>query len=405
MQENIKKLINLLPHLEDIEAILLNENEAKYILNKAIYVLHSNSLEIETVNDEFEEATFLVQALVDKCWERIHTGHFSEVPLEIRKIYALANYIKILLLLIENAEYRQIEKCSELLDDAILIGCTQDIYPKCQQFKENLMEIFDKELDPCKELKLPIIENPARQVINCDILLLQHPSLLEFEQKCFSKLQPALMLNTFNHWPALEKWRDLNYILKIAGNRTVPIEIGSNYTTDEWSQQLMKIKDFLKKQFTNNSGKDANDIEYLAQHELFEQIPQLKKDFFIPDYCTLGSNKDAVDIKAWLGPKGTISPLHYDPKHNLLCQVFGSKSIILASPEDTHYLYPHESEFLQNTSQIDANNLDVEKFPLVEKVKFYSLTLQPGDCLYMPPKWWHYVQSNSPSFSVSFWWQ
>lgn len=250
------------------------------------------------------------------------------------------------------------------------------------------------------------MENTARQTFNCDILQLDKPTLLEFEEKCFNIQQPALLLNTFNHWPALEKWRDLNYLLKLSGNRTVPIEIGSNYANDEWSQQLMKIKDFLKRQFTlNDITENLHDIEYLAQHELFEQIPQLKKDFSIPDYCSLGSSKNAPDIKAWLGPKGTISPLHYDPKHNLLCQVFGTKSIILASPQDTENLYPHESEFLQNTSQIDAKNLDVEKFPLVEKVKFYNLTLQPGDCLYMPPKWWHYVQSNSSSFSVSFWWE
>ena len=245
--------------------------------------------------------------------------------------------------------------------------------------------------------------------MTCDILTLKQPSILEFQQKCFDIHKPALLLDTLNHWPALNKWRDLNYLLKLAGNRTVPIEIGSNYATDEWSQQLMKIKDFLKTQFSDNNAvvinKEKTDIQYLAQHELFEQIPLLKKDFSIPDYCSLGKNTENVDIKAWLGPKGTVSPMHYEPKHNLLCQVFGSKAIILAAPEDTINLYPHESEFLQNTSQIDAEHLDVDKFPLVTQVKFYHLNLQPGDCLYMPPKWWHYVRSKSPSFSVSFWWE
>jgi len=274
------------------------------------------------------------------------------------------------------------------------------------ELKVALMDYLDKGRS-ADSRNLPILESLKRISCTCDIPQLEAPSLQDFQTKCFLAGQPTLLLNTIQHWPALHKWLDLNYLLQVAGNRTVPIEIGSNYASDEWSQQLVRIRDFLRRQFGGDRSKSPQDIEYLAQHELFSQIPALKGDISIPDYCSISKEdpQGAVDIKAWLGPAGTISPMHYDPKHNLLCQVFGSKRIILAAPEDIENLYPHESEFLANTSQIDVSQLDLETYPLVEKVKFYHLLLQPGDCLYMPPKWWHYVRSEAPSFSVSFWWE
>jgi lysine-specific demethylase 8 len=49
------------------------------------------------------------------------------------------------------------------------------------------------------------------------------------------------------------------------------------------------------------------------------KIPELKDDFEVPLYCFTES--DDVDVNCWIGPKGTVSPLHTDPKHNLLAQV------------------------------------------------------------------------------------
>lgn len=242
----------------------------------------------------------------------------------------------------------------------------------------------------------------------CQIASLSCPSLQTFKSTYMEKKSPVVIDDCTGHWPALSnrKW-DVNYIKKIAGNRTVPVELGSKYTEESWTQKLMTVGEFIDIYIDQIKGSQG--IGYLAQHQLFEQIPELCDDIIIPMYCSVTEREDDmndedVDICAWFGPCGTVSPLHFDPKHNLLVQVLGKKYIRLYAEEQTSYLYPHSGTLLSNTSQVDVENPDLEKFPEFSKADFLECVLGPGQMLYIPPKCWHYVRSLDVSFSVSFWW-
>ena len=54
----------------------------------------------------------------------------------------------------------------------------------------------------------------------------------------------------------------------------MPIEIGKEYTDDDWSQKLMTVRAFMDDYFSSDGSKTGADpsarenIGYLAQHEL-----------------------------------------------------------------------------------------------------------------------------------------
>ena len=120
-------------------------------------------------------------------------------------------------------------------------------------------------------------------------------------------------------------------------------------------------------------------------------------------------------VNGWFGPAGTVTPCHHDPKHNLLCQAVGRKYVRLW-PADTQQeddpawtaegsaLYPHETGMHTNSSRVDVRAPDLNAFPRFGSAPYFECVLEPGEMLYIPPRWWHYVQSMDCSFSCSFWW-
>lgn len=74
------------------------------------------------------------------------------------------------------------------------------------------------------------------------------------------------------HWNALKLWKDPKYLVKVAGVRTVPVEIGSRYTEEDWSQHLLTLADFID----SHLNKPSEKIGYLAQHQLFDQVNKFK---------------------------------------------------------------------------------------------------------------------------------
>lgn len=345
--------------------------------------------------------------ILDVTWEQLNTGYWKDVDISWRYVYTTASWMKALAQFANVlSDGSNVKDAVKTCDMGLLMGAPvrdnvlSTLASKLQKMYSARPITNATDTEPvCKKPKLinvPAIEKPVGVVCN--------PSLEYFRTKHMLEERPVIVANAMNYWPAMAERRwSVHYIKTVAGCRTVPVEVGSKYTEEDWSQSLMTVEEFVEK-FIESPSTDEKG--YLAQHQLFNQVPELQKDIHVPSYCGLSEDDDGdVDINAWFGPEGTVSPLHQDPKHNLLCQVVGEKYIRLYAAEYTDMVYPHESRLLSNTSRVDVENPDLVRFPDFIKAPYSECILRPGQMLYIPPKCWHYIRSLSVSFSISFWWR
>jgi hypothetical protein len=105
----------------------------------------------------------------------------------------------------------------------------------------------------------------------------------------------------------------------------------------------------------------------------------------------------------WLGPAGTVTPLHCDYDDNIFAQVWGSKRIFLAPPHHDEFLYPSEANAILFGSPFDPEAPDFERFPLARQATTIECIVGPGDMLYVPAGWYHQVRALTFSLSANRW--
>ncbi|KAJ4487523.1 Clavaminate synthase-like protein [Lentinula aciculospora] len=301
-------------------------------------------------------------------------------------------------------------------------------------------------------LRLPPSNIPLKSSLHRIPALDPPPSFMAF-QTTFNR-SPLVLYKYASSWPAINEhpWSSASYLRFIAGPaRMVPVEVGADYRADDWTQQLMNWDDFLSTLELNDYDLPTNlatptaigskKVLYLAQHNLFMQFPDLRRDIVIPDYvysCPQPpsdypqykppGNDEQLVINGWLGPRGTISPAHTDPYFNIYVQIVGRKTIWLAPPYVSEYMYAFDKNDVQahdssnpasnkanpltsNTSRVDVfttvkDDDSPRRFPAFWTnvvPHAISTTLEPGDLLFIPPGWWHAMRADETSFSVSMW--
>ncbi|KAM9347011.1 HSPB1-associated protein 1 homolog [Symphorus nematophorus] len=232
--------------------------------------------------------------------------------------------------------------------------------------------------------------------------------------------QPAVFMNMTCGWPVLH-WT-AEHLSGCLGDKLVRFRLGRKEETNtplfetQCSYVEAKLAHFLS-WTREEAGTDVGpffeypkseywayaDYKYIAI--LFQDQPSMFEDVKWSEFGFEGRN--GRESTLWIGTEGANTPCHLDSYGcNLVLQVQGRKRWHLFPPEDTVNLYPTRIPYEESSvfSQVDVLHPDLKRFPVFQGARAHVVTLQPGQVLYVPRHWWHYVESVDPiTVSVNSW--
>jgi hypothetical protein len=214
--------------------------------------------------------------------------------------------------------------------------------------------------------------------------------LEEIEPGCY----PLVFNGVASGWKACRKW-DFEYIKDNYGDDKSFI-LYSETENGEMLYEETTLRDAI-----DRMREDPN--VNLRFQPLLQRHPQMVEDLDIRFYDTL-MPRNAVNANKqfFMAGGGAFTPIHTAIQNLLFLQVFGEKEWIVYPPEDTMGLSPK----IERTPYFfsDFNPIRDQDKGDNKALKGYRTVLGPGDVLYLPSFWWHFVRNLSDCISVGFRW-
>ena len=214
-----------------------------------------------------------------------------------------------------------------------------------------------------------------------------------FTREFLEPRTPVILVDLMDHWPAKTKWT-MEFFKENYGHLLVPVfsdnvsKPGKKYMAPD---KVIPFRDFLEaiEQGPTNLR--------MFLFNIFKHVPELCNDFSMPAIMD-GFIRDFPFM--FFGGQSSKVALHYDIdlSHVFLNQFHGRKRVILFPPQQSKFIYQHPFTV---ASYIDVNHPDYEQFPALRNVHGYEAILQPGETLFMPSGYWHYIEYLDGGYSIS----
>jgi hypothetical protein len=230
--------------------------------------------------------------------------------------------------------------------------------------------------------------------------------------------RPAVLRGFVADWPAVKQGllspaALVRYLLRFDTGKSVDALLAA----PEIDGRIFYSEGMTGFNFLRNRLPLAAVAEQVLRYTQFPKSPAVAAQSALIGDCLPGfadeNRLSIVDVnvlpRIWLGNRIT-TPTHVDEWNNVGCVVAGRRRFTLFPPEQIANLYIGPLDFAPTgapMSLVSLRNPDSARYPKFREALAAShvAELAPGDAIFIPPLWWHHVESlESFNVLVNYWW-
>jgi hypothetical protein len=249
-------------------------------------------------------------------------------------------------------------------------------------------------------------------------------SAAAFRSEYVLRSRPLVIRRGARHFPAFTRWRSLDYLKSTCGS--VEVEVHDTPVTEAdpllSSPERRTVLALLR---LTSSGTKQSFADFLDAATSAEDLGSgLRFLYSVPisrggRLGALGGDVAELPFLRGLPPvlfgayptrnvyfyRSGVTDHHYHVgAEAVLAQILGTKEVLLLPPSERVWSYMS----VVTGKGLHAFQEDLHAYPAARTVVPYRAVLEPGDALYIPVYWWHFVSTRGGTglgASVPTWWR
>jgi hypothetical protein len=229
--------------------------------------------------------------------------------------------------------------------------------------------------------------------------------------------RPAVLRGFVKHWPAVAAAKSPASALEYLRRFDSGTPVDAIMTPPEVEGRVFYNDTLSGFNFIRNRLPIGAVAEQVVRYGGFARAPAVAVQSALIRDCLPGFSADnfltVIDAtvlpRIWLG-NAITTPTHLDEWNNICCVVAGRRRFTLFPPEQIGNLYIGPIDFAPTGAPISLVSLhapDFAKYPRFRAALAAAVTVEvkAGDAVFIPPLWWHHVESLAPfNMLVNYWW-